>query len=301
MRISTNQMQQYGVNSLLEQQAKLSKTQQQVASGKKVLTPADDPPAAVAALEYTRTIENLAQYQRNIDRAGYALNLEEQTLGSVQEQLLRLRDLALQGGNGTLGAQGRLVLSYEVRQLEQSVLDLANTRDADGNYLFSGFQILTQPYTDGGGGVFNYNGDQGERQIQVAPSTTMVVTDPGSQVFSAIPAALGGVTDVFAIIDAFAAGLEANTFSANTITDLDSAIKRIVGTRASVGARLNTLDAIEQLNESYSVDNQQNLSDVQDLDYAEAVSRLNLQLVGLQAAQEAFSRIQNLSLFNYLR
>jgi flagellar hook-associated protein 3 FlgL len=301
MRISTNQLQQYGVNAMLDQQARLSKTQLQVASGKKFLSPAEDPAAAVAALEYTRTLGTLEQYQRNIDRAAYALNLEEQTLGSVQDHLMRLRELALQAGSGGPGPSGRLALSYEVRQLQQAVLDFANTRDADGHYVFGGFQNLTQPYTDAGSGVFTYSGDQGQRLIQVAPSTTIVVTDPGSEIFNAIPAAAGGITDVFAIIDSFAAGLEVNTFNANTIADLDSALERVVGTRASVGARINALEATEELNSSYTVDNQQNLSKVQDLDYAEAVSRLNLQLAGLEASQLSFARIQNLSLFNYLR
>lgn len=301
MRISTSQMQQYALNSMLNRQSDLSRTQQQIALGVKFLSPADDPPAAVAALETTRVIETIAQYQRNIDRAGYLLDLEERTLGSVQEQLQRLRELALTAGSGAGGATGRAAVAREVRQIGELVLDYANTRDVDGDYLFGGYQNQTQPYTNAGGGVFTYSGDQGQRQIQISPSTNIVAADPGSDVFSAIPAAGGGFTDILAIIDDFAVDLEANTYNVSTVTDLDSALSRIVGTRAVVGARQVTLEGVRDLNEMYSVDTQKVLSDIRDLDYTEAVSRLNLQLVGLQAAQESFSRIQNLSLFNYLR
>ena len=301
MRISTQQMQQYAVSAMLDRQATLSKTQQEIATGRKFLTPADNPPAAVEALELTQQLAGVEQHQRNIDRAASSLGLEEQTLGSMTEQLQRVRELAVQAGNSSLGAAGRLAMSYEVRQLQNSVLALANTRDPDGEYLFSGYQSKTQPYTDAGGGVFTYNGDQGQRLIEVAPSTRVAATDAGARIFGALPAAGGGTTDVFAVIANFATNLESNTFTPNTIADLDSALTSLSNARASIGARQNELDAIKYLNESFGLDTQKKLSSVQDLDYAEAVSRLNLQLVGLQAAQQAFVRIQNLSLFNLLR
>lgn len=301
MRISTMQMQQTALNAMLDQQTKLSKTQNQVASGRKVLTPADDPTAAAQALEYTQQLARFTQYQNNIARAGSSLSSQDETLGAAVDQLQRLRELAVQAGSSTLGASGRLAISYEVRKLNDSILDLANTRGADGEYLFSGYQTQTAPYTDAGGGVYTYNGDQGQRQLEVSPSTRIVASDSGARIFGALPAAAGGLTDVFAVISKFASDLESNTYSAGTIRDLDTATASIVGARASVGARENSLDAIKALNSSFTQQTQQNLSGVQDLDYAEAVTRLNMQLAGLQAAQQAFVRIQNLSLFNSLR
>lgn len=301
MRISTHQMQQYALTSLLDRQTELSKTQQQVATGRKFLSPADDPPGAVAALEFTQQLESIEQYQRNIDLASSSLSVEDSALTSIQSQLQRVRELAVQAGNGAMNAEGRTALAYEVRQLQESVLALANIRDASGEYMFSGYQSQTAPYTDAGGGVFNYNGDQGQRLIDVSSSTRIIATDAGEQVFSGLPAATGGVTDIFAIIYDLATNLESNVFTPNTIADLDTAMARISDTQASVGARQNSLDAIKDLNESFKLDTQKNLSLVHDLDYAEAVSRLNQQLAGMQAAQEAFLRIQNLSLFNLLR
>lgn len=301
MRISTVQLQQNAVSVMLDRQSKLGKTQLEVASGKKFLSPADDPPGAVAALGYSSKLASLEQYQINADRASSTLALEDATLGAVSEHLQRVRELAVEAGNGTMGASGRLAISYEVRQLQQAVLDMANTRDAEGEYLFSGFQAQTQPYTDAGAGVFTYNGDQGQRMIQISPSTQMAASDAGARIFGALPANAGGFTDVFSIIYDFASDLESNTFDVGVIADLDTAMTRIGGARAVTGSRQNSLDAVKQLNETFAVDTKKNLSDVQDLDYTEAVSRLNLQLAGLQAAQEAYVRIQNLSLFNMLR
>jgi len=301
MRISTVQLQLNAVSEMINRQAELGKTQQEVASGKKFLSPSDDPPGAVAALDYSRQLGSLNQYKVNIDRAYSATITEESTLGAIQEKLQRLHDLAVQAGNGTLGVSGRLAISYEVRGLQQDMLNMANTRDANGDYIFSGFQSATQPYTDAGGGVSTYNGDQGQRLVEVAPSTRVPASDPGARIFGGLDAAAGGKTDVFAIIANFATDLEAGTFNANTITDLNTATTSILGARAVTGTRLNALDDLKTLNESFTLDAEKNLSDVQDLDYAEAIGRLNLQLAGLEAAQQAFSRIQNLSLFNYLR
>jgi flagellar hook-associated protein 3 FlgL len=300
MRISSVQIQQTALNAMLDQQAKLSKTQNQVAAGLKVLSPADDPIAAVAILEHTQQLARITQYQRNIDRTAASLSTEETALGSMQDQLQQLRELAVRG-SGSLGAAGRLAISYEVRQLQNSMLDTVNTRDATGEYLFSGFQSQVQPYTAAGGGVFTYNGDQGQRLIEVSPSTRIAASDPGARIFGALPAAAGGFTDVFKIIDNLATNLENNTFSGTTIADLDTARTSVVGARASVGARQNTLTSIQDLNSSFGLDTQKTLSAVQDLDYAEATSRLNQQLVALQAAQQTFVKIQNLSLFNFLR
>lgn len=301
MRISTVQLQLNAVSEMINRQAELGKTQQEVASGKKFLSPSDDPPGAVAALDYSRQIGSLDQYKVNIERAYSASITEEATLAAIQDKMLRLQDLALEAGNGSLGASGRSAISYEVRGLLQDILNTANTRDANGDYIFSGFESATQPYTDAGGGVFTYNGDQGQRLIEIAPSTRVAASDPGARIFGGLDAAAGGKTDVFAIIADFATDLEAGTFNVNTITDLNTAMTSVLGARAVTGTRLNALEGIKTLNESFTLDAKKNLSDVQDLDYAEAIGRLNLQLAGLEAAQQAFTRIQNLSLFNFLR
>jgi flagellar hook-associated protein 3 FlgL len=119
-------------------------------------------------------------------------------------------------------------------------------------------------------------------------------------VFMNVPYSGGGTQSIYETIDKLATDFENNTSSQNALTDIQSSIDNVVNVRAKIGARLNALDTQKNINEELTLQSQKTLSGIQDLDYAEAISRLNLQMVGLQASQQAFTRIQNLSLFNYL-
>ena len=123
---------------------------------------------------------------------------------------------------------------------------------------------------------------------------------PGNNIATTTPFSGGGNQSIFETIDALASDFEAGNFSPDAITDIQSAMDNVLTVRAKIGARLNALDTQKEINEELILQSEKTLSGIQDLDYAEAISRLNLQLVGLQASQQAFTRVQNLSLFNYL-
>ncbi len=183
MRISTSQIHQSAVRSLLEQQAALSKTQQQVSSGKRILVPSDDPAAAAELLGLDQSSRITSQYQDNITAARQRLNLEESTLGSITDILTRIRELAVQGSNSTLTNVDRGAIGVEVEQNLNELFDLANTRDASGEYLFAGMQSRTQPFSADADGNYSYNGDQGQRFIQIGPTRQVASNDAGSEVF----------------------------------------------------------------------------------------------------------------------
>jgi flagellar hook-associated protein 3 FlgL len=301
MRISTFQFQQQAVSAMLDDQASLSRTQQQLATGRRWLTPADDPAAATQSLDLNQVLQQTEQYQRNIEAASARLSLEETTLQAATDVLQRVRELAVRALNDTLSAEDRRAIAQEVRQHLDSLIGLANTRDANGEYLFAGFYRGTSPaVADAGAGNYVYNGDQGQRLLQISPTRQIAVGDAGSEVFFRIPGSGGGVQDVFKTLYDFAASLEADNPSASTLTDIDSALHNVLDARARVGARLNALDGQKAINDSFTLTLQQALSQVDDLDYAEAASRLNRQLLALQAAQQSFVQVQNLSLFKYL-
>jgi flagellar hook-associated protein 3 FlgL len=400
MRISTIQLQRQQVNAILDQQSRLSETELQVATGKRILTPADDPQAAKVILDLNNTIETTRQYQTNADRAVNRLSLEEGALEGVTTLLQRVRELAVQGRNDSLSDADRKALAVEVRERLKELIELANTRDSNGEYLFAGHSTGTRPFTTDGAGNFSYNGDQGQRFLQISPTLQVAGGDSGSEVFWAIPNGNGvfqasesltnagdgvvtpssitdlGVwranTDTYTITlnaggtydvtdsspavvasgtyaDGAAigfAGIEVtlngtptagDTFTVGPSTrqdvfstvqdlvdaleagggdpasqghfgnavnrfllDIDRALDNVTAARAKVGARLNAIDSQKNTNEDTILYAQQNLSQVQDLDYAEATGRLQLQLLGLQAAQQAFVRVQGLSLFNFL-
>lgn len=194
MRVSTSQIHQAAVKSLLDQQAALSRTQQQVASGQRILVPSDDPAAAAEVLGLDQSTRITAQYQENITAARQRLNLEESTLGSITNLLVRVRELAVQGANSTLTNVDRTAIGVEVQQNLNELFDLANTRDASGEYLFAGMQSRVQPYTVDAAGNYSYNGDAGQRFIQIGATRQVASNDAGSEVFQGARAGNGVFT-----------------------------------------------------------------------------------------------------------
>jgi len=300
MRISTQMIQRFAVNGILDRQTDLSKTQQQLATGQRILTPADDPSGTTQVLALKAQISQNDQYSTNIGRLKSRLEGEESVLGATGDVLMRVRELAVQSQNTTYNAQARKDLAAEVWQLLDETVNLANSKDGNGEYLFSGYQADTQPFVDGGAGNYTYQGDQSQRSIQISATRSIQSSDSGSDIFENLDVAAGGKQNIFKTIYDFATNLDAGTTTPNITTDLDTAMNKVFTTRASIGARINAADSQDQVNQQFAVQTKSVLSSVEDLDYAKAVGDLNLQLAGLQAAQQAFTKIQNLSLFNYL-
>ena len=210
MRIGTLQLFRQGVNAILDQQTRVAGTQLQLASGKRINKPSDDPIGAAQLVGLSESLKVTEQYQKNIDHARSRLELEDAALGSVGDALQRARELAVQGLNDTNGAQDRAAIAQEIRQLTDEVLGLANRKDGAGEYLFAGFQGQNAPFSHDGSGNFSYAGDQGQRQVQVGPARQVADGDSGLDVFMKVPAAGGGFEDVFSTLYKLATDLEAN-------------------------------------------------------------------------------------------
>lgn len=302
MRISTSLLHQQGVATILDNQAAVAKTQLQLATGRRIVQPADDPTGSMQAMGLKQLLAEAEQYGKNADAARARLEMEETALAQAGDILQRVRELAVRGLNGTLGAAERNGIAIEVRQRLGDLLAVANTRDANGEFLFSGFyKGASEAFVDNGGGSFTYNGDQGQRQLQISRSRQVAVGDHGAEVFLNIPASGGGTQSAFATLYALATSLEANSPTPASLNDIDNALKHLLGVRASVGARLNAVESQQAAYASLKLTVEEQLSDVQDLDYAEAVSRLNRQMLALQAAQQTYTKVQGLSLFDFLR
>jgi flagellar hook-associated protein 3 FlgL len=515
MRVSTAYMFDQNLSAMLNKQAELGKTQLQVSTGNRILNPSDDPAGSVQILNLQREVSLSEQYLSNATKAGNKQSSEEGVLDSATSMLQRIRELAVQGLNSTNTQADKQAIAIEVKQLNEQLLALANTRDSNGDYLFSGFKSNTPPY-----GTINgdYQGDEGQRNIKVGEGVLIETNDPGNRVFEAplisttttttlapsvtstldptstatlavtsytggsatfpavnftfraeivedlgaIPPVLGvpaqydlsdgintatvdytagmnvdlvalnpnfppmtvtlsGIpvdTDTFSVgtgtgsgqatitvdsgagetfspisftyqaeiiadplalptpivgvparyqitdgsntetvdyvdgmsvdlgklnpnftsltvkltgapadgdvmviertetqvsqsmfktIENFANALMANDVGPNSspnngdfLTNISASLGVVIDTRAKVGSRLNSIEQQNQINEGISVGMQKALSEIKDLDYAEAISRLSLQMTGLQAAQQSFAKVQGLSLFNYL-
>jgi flagellar hook-associated protein 3 FlgL len=395
-RVSTAGFHNRSIAEMLSRQAALSRTQLQVASGKRVQTPADDPIAATRIVDLERAGSQLDQFARNAITLRNRLGSTELALSDAGSVLQRVRELTVQANNAALDASARTTLAAEVRSRIEELQAIANRRDATGDYLFSGFSASTLPFSRAGAGVA-YLGDQGVRSLQIGADQLVADGISGHEVFVNVPEGNGvfttaagvqngaasidtgsvvnpaawvqgtftvaftatdvwevrdaanalvasgsyspgnaiafnggqvvvsgvpvvgdtfvispaGRESIFDTLDEFVTALETssdnpsgradfNTSVNAALTQLDQGLGRVLNMRAEVGARLSTTESVEASHDALQVELGSALSELRDLDYAEAIGRMNQQLTGLQAAQAAYSRISQLSLFDYL-
>ncbi|MCF6324234.1 MAG: flagellar hook-associated protein FlgL [Gammaproteobacteria bacterium] len=186
MRISTGQIQLSGLNRMLEQQSQLLRTQQQLSTQKRILSPADDPAASAKIVGLDQALKITEQFQTNINFSRSRLELEEGVIAGITDALDKIRELAVQGNSATLTNEDRNTLAFEVKENLDALLGLSNSRGPGGEYLFSGYQGYTQPFTATASGQYIYNGDDGQRSIQIGTNRQLEVTDSGTSVFREI-------------------------------------------------------------------------------------------------------------------
>lgn len=183
MRISTLQAFNNGVAGLQRNYANVTRTQEQISTGNRILTPADDPVASVRLLQLEQQQNVLTQYSDNLTAAKNSLTQEEISLSSANTILQRVRELTVQAGNGALSSKDRASIAAELQEREDELLGVMNTRNARGEYLFAGFQGKTQPFVRQADGSYAYQGDEGQRKIQIASSLDIPISDNGKKTF----------------------------------------------------------------------------------------------------------------------
>jgi len=397
-RISSSMMYDQSVFLMMSKQSKLSHLEQQLATGKKIVTAKDDPVASGAAVGMDRILAELEQLGANAGNAQNRLGLQENALTQAGELLQRVSDLSIQANNAALSADDRKAVANELKSIKEQILALANIGDGSGRYLFGGTADGAAPFTLSNGSVI-YNGDQNQRQVEVAPGTFIKDTLPGSEIFLRIRTGDGSVdggavagnagqavltdvsrdgsgswdgssytlrftaADTYEVVDAsntvvgtgnyasgedivfgglrvriegtpaagdeFSAGpagtrdvfstldklvqtleMDTSTLAGRTaqqnalqasIRDVSRAAEALIDARAAGGAQLKSIDDAAALREANSVTLQTSLSQLRDLDYAEAIGQYKLEGAALQAAQTIFTQMQSMSLFNMIR
>ena len=190
MRISTSSMFESNVSRINDTQSSLAKVQQQISTGKRLLTPADDPLGAARALDLGQGQALNAQYTQNRSAAKDALNMQEGALQGVTDLLQDVRTQVVAAGSGSLDDTSRKYIATDLRSRLQQLTSLANSRDGVGNYLFAGFKDNAAPFTTDSKGAVSYNGDSSRKLLQVGASRQMVSNDSGDAVFMSVPASL---------------------------------------------------------------------------------------------------------------
>ena len=213
MRVTNNALRMAFLTALAQAQDRIAETQTQIATGKRVNLPSDDPFAAARIGEIDASLAKLDQYQANGTFAMTRLGIAEEAFVGVVDNLQRVRELTLQANNATLSNADRAATADELRQRRAALLSLANATDANGRFLFSGYSETTQPFVESAGTV-SYNGDSGQRQIQISDQRLVAVNDSGSDLFQRI--VNGNGTFVLA---ADAANTGTGTLGRGTVSD----------------------------------------------------------------------------------
>ena len=184
MRLTFNMQFAQSLNGILNTQKKMSVAENQLTKQTRILSPADDPAASAKVLGLDQNLAQIEQFQKNSVLLKNNLALEETVLSGMRGTLDRISTLALASGNGTYGPRERASVAFELRNIQTELLDLMNTRGADGGFIFSGFQDRVAPYTfNNVSGRYEFTGDDGFKALQVSPSITLPGNDSGRGIF----------------------------------------------------------------------------------------------------------------------
>ena len=295
-RMSSAQIHQESLNVILEAQARLQRTQEELATGKRVLNPSDDPVAASQIMSIRSELSRIETLQKNANHAYSELSLAESTLAGVQDALQRVRELAVRGNNDALGAEEKAMIASEIEGLRTQILSLANTQSASDDYIFAGFSSDQPAYVEEDGNI-RFQGDANAREVNLSSSTTVKTRLTGGEVFGL------ETTSVFDAMTSLSESLRAEDSAGFDLAfeALDTSMTEVNDARSVLGVRMNQVSEQQSLNESFNLQLTKTLSGLEDLDYARAISDMNLQLVALEAAQQAYTQSQSTSLFDYLR
>ncbi len=304
MRISTNSIYQSGISRISSLQSDQAKLQQQISTGKRISSPSDDPVAAARALEISSAQSANTKFADTRQTAQLKLNTLESNLTGVTNLLVSTQSTLVGAGNATLSDTERGFIASELKGSLDALIGLANTQDASGNYIYAGFKSNTAPFVANATGA-TYAGDSNQQLLQVDSQRQMAVNATGDNVFQ------GAGNDIFATLSNLVTLLNTpitdaatqaayNTGISTAIGSLKGSVDNVLNVRADIGAKLNEIDNLDTTGSDRALQYSKSLSDLQDTDYASALSDLAKQQTIMEAAQKSFVQITSLSLFKLL-
>ncbi|WP_413738598.1 flagellar hook-associated protein FlgL [Sodalis sp. RH21] len=317
MRLSTSMIYHQNLNSITNAYAKWQNTALQLATGKKVNSPADDPIAASQAIGLNNMQAVGEQYGAARSTAIASLSMESTVLDQVTGVIQNVQTLLVQAGDGTLSDNDRQSLSTQLQSYKDQLVGLANSKDGNGNYIFAGYKTGTAPFEQDSAGNVSYIGGAQSISQQVDDSREMAIGDSGAQVFAHLAAGYAvepngddSEANVFNSIDTALGALNTPQDSADSDTQaaytaalgkagrgMKNSLNNVLTVQASVGSKLNELDTLDSVGSDRSTIYQNRLSDLVNADWYQTVSDYSLQQVALQAAYSTFNSMQKLSLF----
>ncbi len=293
MRVATRTIYYNLQRKLLSLEEKQQKINEQIASGKKVNRPSDNPLAVMNALHLKKAWSQVQQYQRNMETTKTWLNLTESVLQQTEDLIGRAKEIATQMASDTQNATTRALAAKEVDQLIDQAISLANT-DLGGKYIFAGYKVNTVPFSKVGDDV-QYNGDANSIQIAIGPQETLSINKDGQTVFVD--------AQIFTILGSLKDALENNQAEEirEQLENLQSVADHINNQIVDVGARLNRLEGKQNIYKDLDLFFQERISEEEDADISALVVELKAKELAYQAALLSSVKIHELTLLNYLR
>lgn len=307
MAISTNLMFDRAISQMGVTQNRLTKVQMQLTTTKEILKPSDAPDKSAAITRLNSVIGRQESYVETIRTTMDKFSQQETALKNSSDVLVRLKELTVQAANDTNSAEGRKLIAVEVKGLREQLLSLANTQDVNGNYIFSGTRATTAAFGADSSGKLTYQGDQTISQVGVGEQRDVSNNRSGTQAFSRVirTADDGSQSGVgfFQVIDDLTAALTSNDAKAlqRSVGELDLAQNGMTESIAAVGSGMNVLDAQSSVADENLLRMKSTLSQMQDVDYTEAITKMNKDMLALQAGQSSFAKISQMNLFDYIK
>ena len=308
MRVTQAGFYNQASQQLGKQQAKVFETQAQLSSGKNILKPSDDPALATAINNLKSQIDVNQRYLTNLERMQDTLKMQESTVTSSVDVVARIKELSVQAANDTYNASDRKSIAIEVKELISSLTDLGNMRGTDGAYLFSGYSQGQAPFSESSSGVVTYTGSTDVLKVMVDEGRSMQLGMPGSDIFGSVEhldrsTGVTGRIELFSTLSNMYEALVTNNSDGirNSLDKVTSVHEHIIAQQSNIGSRMKRVEtlthAVEDKDYTYKILQ----SNMEDLDYVEAASRLKNQSLALQAGQQTFTQLSDLSLFKYIR
>ena len=307
MQISTNLMFDRAIAQMGVTQDRLSKTQTQLSTTKQINKPSDAPDQAATITRLKSAIDRQNAYVSTINSVKDKLSQQETAASNATDVLTRLKELTIQAANDTYSGVDRKSIDLEVRQLRDQLLSLANTQDVNGNFIFSGSRVGKQAFATDENGKLVYQGDQTVSATGVGDQSAVDINRSGTNPFDKIvrldennkKMAVG----FFQVIDDLSAALQSNDSGGikRAVGEMTTLQQGLSDSLASIGAATNKIDNQASLAEENVLRMKSTLSQVEDTDYTEAITKMNKDILALQAAQSSFAKIAQLSLFDYIK
>lgn len=304
MRVTQSMLSNNMLRNLSSSYGQMSKLQEQITSGRKFTRPTDDPVGTIKGMGYRTDLNKVTQFERNMNTVHSWLDSSDDALGQVGDALHRVKELIVQASNDTNTTEDRIKINAEIKQIREQLQDLGNSKVA-GKYIFSGTKTHEPLFKGDVNDGMNDDVNENDVIIEVFDGITMNVNTKGKELFESIDSFLGKLGDL--LDNGATAGELSGALGmvmddgGNSIPALDRLYEDVLSSRADIGARQNRVEMMENRLSLHEINVTKQLSDNEDVDYAETITEMVTHESIHQAALSVGAKILQQTLVDFIR